>query len=116
MNIKIIEKPENISWDEVTNVIHDAYKKREKQNLHFATTRSTPEENAQKVLDGKCFLAMDKTEIVGLVFLRCPKWPYLTNKKGNKKWYCDEKYGMVINLAVKKNINTMVLEENCYRN
>lgn len=102
MNIKIIEKNTEISWDEITDVIHDAYKEREKQNLHFAATRSTPAENAQKILDGKCFLAMDNNEIAGLVFLRCPKWPYLTRKNGKQKWYCDKKYGMVINLAVKE--------------
>lgn len=58
MNIKIIEKPENISWNEITKVIHNAYKERERQNLHFAATKSTPEENAQKIIDGKCFLAV----------------------------------------------------------
>ena len=55
MNIKIIEKTEEIIWNEITDIIHDAYKERERQNLHFAATRSTPEENAQKILDGKCF-------------------------------------------------------------
>ncbi len=101
-NIKIIEKTKAISWEEITDVIHDAYAEREKQNLHFAAFKSTPEENAQKILDGKCFVALDGKRVVGLVFLRCPSWPYLTKNDGRGKWYCDEKYGMVINLAVKE--------------
>ena len=101
-SIEIVEKGETISWEEITEVIHDAYLEREKQNLHFAAYKSTPEDNAQKILDGKCFVALDGKKVVGLVFLRCPSWPYLTKNDGKGKWYCDEKYGMVINLAVKE--------------
>ena len=93
-NIKIVEKSNFVSWEEITELIHDAYAEREKQNLHFAAFKSTPEENAQKIIDGK--------KVVGLVFLKCPSWPYLTNKNGKEKWYCDKNYGTVINLSVKE--------------
>ena len=101
-NIKIVEKPEFISWEEITDVIHDAYAEREKQNLHFAAFKSTPKENAQKIIDGKCFVALDGSKVEGVVFLSCPSCPYLINKNGQGKWYCDKNYGKVINLAVKE--------------
>lgn len=101
-NIKIVEKNDSISWEKITEVIHDAYEANERLNLHFSAIKSTPEENSQKILDGKCFLAMDGKEVAGLVFLRCPIWPYLTDKNGQGKWYCDKSYGMVINLAVRE--------------
>lgn len=101
-NIKIVEKSNSVSWEEITEVIHDAYAEREQQNLHFAAFKSTPEENAQKIVDGKCFVALDGTKVVGVVFLRCPSWPYLTNKNGKEKRYCDKNYGTVLNLSVKE--------------
>lgn len=101
-NIKIVEKSDDVSWEKVTEVIHDAYKVNEKNNLLFAALKSTPEENSQKILDGKCFLALDGKEVAGLVFLRFPSYPYLIKKNGKGKWYCDKLYGMVINLAVRE--------------
>ena len=113
-NIKIVEKSDDVSWEKVTEVIHDAYKANEKKNLLFAALKSTPEENSQKILDGKCFLALDGKEVAGLVFLRFPSYPYLIKKmeKGN---------GIVINymvwlliLLLEKNIKSKVLGKNCY--
>ena len=101
-NIIIVEKPNTIRWEEITEVIHDAYTEREKQNLHFAAFKSTPKENAQKIIDGKCFVALDGSKVVGVVFLRCPSCQYLINKNGKEKWYCDKNYGTVINLSVKE--------------
>jgi ribosomal protein S18 acetylase RimI-like enzyme len=100
-DIKIIDKPDYISWDEITELLHNSYQEREESGLHFAASKSTSEINAKKLEYGRCFVALDGDKIVGMIYLLTPPWPFSINKNGKKKWYCDNNGGVLNNLAVR---------------
>lgn len=100
--IEIIEKPDNITWEEVTNVIYDGYTKRLKENLFYAAVNQTKETTEQRALNGKCWLALKNNEIVGTITCNFYTQPIYLTSKGKKKWYIDDYYAHIQQFAVKE--------------
>lgn len=64
--IVVIPKPENISWEEIRNVIHQAHKSNFEKGIVMRTTTFTAEELKERVGPmGKCFVAMDGDQVIG---------------------------------------------------
>lgn len=74
--IKIILKPDYISWEELTILIRKAYAERKTQGLHFLATYQDVEQTIKRVGDGMCFIALYEEKLVGTVILK------MNNAKG----------------------------------
>ena len=60
MNIEIRQKDENTSWEELTNLLHDAFQERLDQGLHFGCSYMTPEAFERASAKAVVLLAIDK--------------------------------------------------------
>lgn len=64
--IKVIEKPKNISWEAVREVIVQAHSENIKNGIVMRTTTLSGEELKERVgAEGRCFVAMDGDKIIG---------------------------------------------------
>ena len=63
--IKVSEKPSNVSWDAISEVLHKAHIHNEEDGFVQYTVKITGEEIEKKVSSGQCFVAMDGDKVVG---------------------------------------------------
>ena len=69
--IIILEKPDEVSFDEIHNVLEQAHSVNEKNGFLMATSKLSGEQICQRVgEDGKCWIAMDGDRIVGTLSVR----------------------------------------------
>ncbi len=69
-DIKFVEKPDYVSWEEVVNCIREAHQKNKKRGFEMLNTKLSANELAEKLKDGFCFVALDGDRVVGTVSLR----------------------------------------------
>lgn len=76
--IIIKEKPDNISFEEIHDVIYSAHEENLKNGIVMRTTTLTGKELKERIgKDGMCFVALDKEKIVGTIsvrFVKRDKW------------------------------------------
>jgi len=80
-SIRIIEKPEEISWDTIHDVLQKAHQVHFDAGIVMYTATLTAEELEKRVVgsNGKCYVAMDDDTVVGtLSFIH----------KHFQRWYC----------------------------
>ena len=79
--IIVKKKPDNISFDEIHEVIYAAHKENMKNGILMRTTTLTGEELKDRIGDdGICFVALDKQKVVGTMSVRFVK---------RKTWYAN---------------------------
>jgi GNAT superfamily N-acetyltransferase len=61
----ITPKPEYISWNEITDLLHLAYKERAKEGLFYGAYSQTADKTMQRVGDGICLVALVENKLVG---------------------------------------------------
>lgn len=93
--LQIIEKPDYISWEEITELLHAAFKERKDQGLSYLATRQSVETTKQRVADGICLVALYDNKLVGTVTLQINK---IIDQK--RKWYHESSYAYSKQLAV----------------
>lgn len=79
-SIKIVEKPEEVSWETIRSVLQEAHQAHFDAGIVMYTTTLTAEELEKRVgSNGKCYVAMDGDVVVGtLSFIH----------KHFQRWYC----------------------------
>jgi len=91
-NIIIQEKPVNVSWDEIHDVLWAAHAKNRENGIIMSFPSLAGEEIRKKIGDeGKLFVAMDGDKVVGTVGLI---------KSNANRWYANGKCGHVCFAAV----------------
>lgn len=60
MNIEIHQKGEETSWEELANLLHDAFQERLDQGLHFSCSYLTPDDFEHISADAVVLVAIDK--------------------------------------------------------
>ena len=76
-DIRITERPESITWEDIRNNVIEAHKKNLEKGLVVRSTTLSGEQLREQVGDGKCFVALDGTKVVGVAAVRiklCNQW------------------------------------------
>lgn len=60
MNIEVRKKGEETSWDDLTNLLHEAFQERLDQGLHFSCSYLTPEDFERVSAKAVVLVAIDK--------------------------------------------------------
>ena len=86
MDIEIREKTEETSWEELTNLFHEAFQERLDQGLNFTCSFFTPEDLEHRSENNVVLVAIDKdnntlagTAFVEVVHDKNGTWGYLSN-------------------------------------
>lgn len=86
MNIEIRQKDDSISWEEITNLIHDAFQERLDQGMQFTCSYFTPEDYERRSANAVVLVAIDtdKNRLAGTasVVINQDKegaWAYIQN-------------------------------------
>lgn len=84
-DIKIIEKPDWVSWDDIHEVLWKAHAENRKKGIFMSYPSLSGEEIRKKIGDnGKMFLAIEGNKVVGTLALLV---------KSGKQWYNYGQYG-----------------------
>lgn len=78
MRIKVLPKPDNISWDNIHEVLYNAHENNRLQGVNMRTALLSGEQLKERVGDGKCFVALCDGVLVGTASVRIVK---------RHKWY-----------------------------
>lgn len=86
MNIEIKPKDENISWEELTKLYHDAFQERLDEGMNFICSSFTPEDLKKNGENNVILVAIDKDNdamagaaMIGIVQDNSGTWGYMTN-------------------------------------
>lgn len=83
--IKIVEKPEWVSWDDIHDVLWKAHEKNRSKGIIMSNPSLSGNEIKNKIgRGGEMLVAMDGQKVVGTLALI---------KKTGNKWYCNGDYG-----------------------
>ena len=66
-NLIIIPKPNYISYEEITELLHAAYSERKSQGLHFAAAIQTAQQTRKRIDEGVCLVALIDKKLVGTI-------------------------------------------------
>ena len=87
-NIRIIEKPDWVSWEDIHQVLYRAHEENRSKGMVMALPMKPAEEIAKIVGDeGIMFVTLDDTKVIGT----CAIVP----KKIKNKWYANEKFAYI---------------------
>lgn len=109
MNIEIIKKPDWISLEQITEVLHDAHTTTADNGMHFLAYSQTVEDTRRRLGDdGLFYVALCDGELAGcaaVVFH--PK---------SSKWYCtDKEYAEIKMVAVRNQFKGLGINNSLYR-
>lgn len=83
--IKIVEKPDWVSWDEIHQVVWKAHENNRSKGIIMSYPSLSGDEIKDKIgKDGKLFTALDGDKVVGTLAL---------SKKTGRRWYVSGDYG-----------------------
>lgn len=86
-NLVIIPKPDYISYEEITELLHAAYSERVAQGLYYPAAMQTAQQTRKRVGDGVCLVALMDKKLVGTITYKLFKKPNKTVLKKDKS-YC----------------------------
>lgn len=94
--IEIIEKPNYITWEEITELLHAAFKERRVQGLNYLATHQSVEITKKRAAGATCLVALYKGKLVGTVTVQ---FNHSIDEK-KRKWYHESSYAYSKQLAV----------------
>lgn len=65
MALEIIPKPDSISWEEITDLLHRAFAEHSSRGLHYGACTQSSEVTRQRAGDGICLVALLDGKLVG---------------------------------------------------
>lgn len=92
----IIPKPDFISWEEITQLLHLGYTERVDEGLHYSATDQSVQKTIERIGDGTCLAALLDGKLVGTISYRIIS----TKNNKNRKWYQDDLYLYPIQFTV----------------
>lgn len=95
IEVKIIPKSENISWEAITNLLHAAHAEKTEKGRDFLATHQDAETTKKRVGNGICFLAYIGEKLVGTIAL-----DIRDVNEHNRKWHNKKRYGLIFQLGV----------------
>ncbi|MGM0589735.1 MAG: GNAT family N-acetyltransferase [Bacteroidota bacterium] len=90
--VKIVPKPDYIGWDELTSLLHKAYKIRAEEGFKFVAYNQSVDKTIKRCNKGNCLVAILDDKLVGTITY--------TYKENKNKWYRGEKYCFFTQFAV----------------
>ncbi len=75
--IKYMEKPEWVLWEDVLACLHEAHKVNKVKGFTMPGYAMTMEEFKEKLGDGRCFVALDENKVIGVTtvrFIKSHRW------------------------------------------
>ena len=71
MNILVVEKPESITYDQIHRLLWEANEQNRRSGFHLRTAELSGIELEKRIgKNGKCFVAMDGTKLIGTISVR----------------------------------------------
>jgi len=64
-DVTIIPKPENISWESITDLLHLSFRERANEGLIYGAFNQQVEKTKKRVEDGICLVALLNGELIG---------------------------------------------------
>lgn len=78
--IRVIPKPESVSYDEIADVLHDAHRANTKAGMHFTAAEQSGDEIREHLGDdGQFYVIMDEAGLCAVGAVRYRTW---------NKWFC----------------------------
>lgn len=93
--IKILQKPDYITWEQITELLHLAFAEKNERGLKYLATHQDAETTRRRVGDGVCFVALLGDVLIGTASMRI-----LKPNEINKKWHNQNLYAYTSQLAV----------------
>lgn len=93
--IKIVPKPDYVSWEEITEVIHRAFEEKKEKGMNYLGSHQDVETTIKRVGNGICLVALHNDKVVGTLALKI-----LEPTEKGRKWYNGNKYAYSSQLAV----------------
>ncbi len=111
-DLQIIPNPDYISWESITDLLHEAYAERKEEGLNFSAVNQPVRVTISRVGDGDCLVALLEEKLVGTVSFRMVD----SRNDKHRKWYCDDLYCEFFQVAVhpeykKHGIATRLMEK-----
>lgn len=75
--IKYMEKPDWVSWEDVLTCLHEAHKVNKRKGFTMPGYAMTMEEYMEKLGDGQCFVALEGNKVIGVTsvkFIKSRRW------------------------------------------
>lgn len=94
-DIKIMPKPNFISWEEITELLHAAFSGKAEKGLKYLAAHQDVETTKKRVGDGICLVALVDGELAGTGTVHIKKV-----NPAKKKWHNENSYGYLVQLAV----------------
>lgn len=69
-SLRILPKPDWVSWDEITAVLHDAHKSTVANGMNYLASRQDPSETKKRAQNGVCYVALVNKRVVGTMTVR----------------------------------------------
>lgn len=63
--ILVIPKPDYITWEEITNLLHAAFKERLEEGLNYQACTQSTEDTKKRADGGVCLVALKEEKLVG---------------------------------------------------
>lgn len=98
-NLIIIPKPNYISWEDITTLLHLGYAERAEEGLQYSATDQSVQKTIERVDNGICLVALLNGELVATESYK------LVEKKNlkRKRWFYDNNYYYLHSLSVHPN-------------
>lgn len=93
--IIIKPKPESVSWEEITELLHVAYAKNTNKGLEFLAAYQDVDTTIERAKNGICLVALKRDKLIGSISVL-----FYNKLKGRKKWYNEDKTAAFAQLAV----------------
>lgn len=94
-HFEVLPKPDDISWEEITRLLHSSYSTWNRKGLDFVASNQSVEQTINRVGNGVCLVAVQQGRLVGTLSYQVYK-----NLNGKKKWYVDACYLRPFQVAV----------------
>lgn len=95
-NLVIIPKPDYVSWEDITRLLHLGYAERIDEGLHYSATDQSVQKTIERVGDGVCLVALLNGRLVATESYKLVE---SRNLKG-KRWFQDDNYYYLHSLTV----------------
>jgi GNAT superfamily N-acetyltransferase len=93
--IKIIPKPDYITWEEITDLLHLAFAEKKEKGMNYLATYQDAETTKRRVGNGVCWVALLNEKVIGTETIEI----FYPDRK-NRRWHNEGTYAYCSQAAV----------------